>query len=1225
MATSTFVEQLYNKFLGRSSEVSGLSYWVEQIDTGALNASQVTLDFINSSEFINSVAPIARLYYATLDRIPDAAGLLYWVNAYQSGQSLEDISNGFMASSEFQSNYGDLSDNSAFLEQLYQNVLNRQSDSGGLSYWLNQLDNGMSRAGVVDGFANSVEFTQAKGEDIKILLIYHGILAIQPDQSEIDAAVAANNPLALITQLYSNGQYAGEAVPGLSSSGVVVDGYVSGATVFIDADGDGLQGPNEVSVTTDGLGNFDFGDNAGFGNIVMTGGTDISTGQPFEGTMTAPSGSTVVNPLTTLVNIISQSGNTSVEQATSNVLTALGLDSGVDLLNFDPIAEAIQSSALITDTSIAIAVQAAAVQVNTLMSQTAALLDGAGISTDEDAGIGAAYAALAQTIASASGSVDLSSSATIEQVIGSAATEAGADTEQLTTVETLSGDAAQTMANLNQAIDDAVSNNNNISEVLSAMAAVQIVAETIENEMETGAESGDVSGTTEDTTGSALDNAVEDASDDVGDVDGDGDNDDGDPIPPTGGGGGGGSAPTFTVSLDNDVVTFSGTATGDITLSWSGGPTSFASFSRGGLTATTIIDYDPSPKPTIILAAGQTLSSTAADLEYIPISGDGNLTLTGTSTIVELNTFNHSGVNGTKSYSISDTVVNLLANGAAEPITSATAVTVTGDAAGTMSVAKHTSLTALTTGASWSYILEDSVSTLGDTNSSVLNGASNITASSSGTIAQVSVIHHATNSGTTTFSSNYPIRDIAANYAAIDGTLVAGVESLLSGINIDPDITDAATIAQLAAIDVTNNTQGISFNKITDTLENLTTAANANSIYLTNFSTTVTFDGVASVLEFINVKDKSNVANTWNYSLEDSATNLLNNGAAEPISSAATVAVTGNAAGTLTVANYTLLQTLTSDDSWTYSLSDTFDAITTPDGNNAVSSATAITATGDTDLTDAQHDALIAKTTATGTNTLTLNDAATINTIASVENYILANFNNNITLSDSGHTITGGSKKDTITAGSGADTITGGDGADTIYLVSFDNLANQNDDVVDTIIFTETTDGSITGGFHGHKVIYHLDLNGNNSTDDRIAIGGALKTLLDDDSDNTFQTTTTDGSEGGNQVLNIGTSGTGTDEITVLSNDEVDIGVSYLVDDWIGLITELDDEINFSAFSDGDTHLFLINTNADAAGLLLYTDDGSDDTIVAADLQLLGIFTQHNDGIGMVASDIVML
>jgi hypothetical protein len=70
------------------------------------------------------------------------------------------------------------------------------------------------------------------------------------------------------------------------------------------------------------------------------------------------------------------------------------------------------------------------------------------------------------------------------------------------------------------------------------------------------------------------------------------------------------------------------------------------------------------------------------------------------------------------------------------------------------------------------------------------------------------------------------------------------------------------------------------------------------------------------------------------------------------------------------------------------------------------------------------------------------------------------------------------------------------------------------------------------------------------------------------------------------------------------------------------LLAELGEEINFTAIATGQEHVFIVNVSATQAGVILYTaGTGGDDTIVAADLQLLGIIT-HNDGTNMVAGNL---
>ena len=56
---------------------------------------------------------------------------MYWVDACSSGASLWTVSDSFAGSEEFGQRYGTLS-NEAFVELIYQNILGRAPDSGGM-------------------------------------------------------------------------------------------------------------------------------------------------------------------------------------------------------------------------------------------------------------------------------------------------------------------------------------------------------------------------------------------------------------------------------------------------------------------------------------------------------------------------------------------------------------------------------------------------------------------------------------------------------------------------------------------------------------------------------------------------------------------------------------------------------------------------------------------------------------------------------------------------------------------------------------------------------------------------------------------------------------------------------------------------------------------------------------------------------------------------------------
>jgi hypothetical protein len=119
------------------------------------------------------------------------------------------------------------------------------------------------------------------------------------------------------------------------------DGYLRGATVWIDTNHDGEKDFN-TGITTDTQGNFSLDADTPHGTIIAVGGINIDTGVPNTMILKAPEGSTVINPLTTLVEALIQASKSSatplsVQDASAKVVAALGLTAGTDLTTYDPI------------------------------------------------------------------------------------------------------------------------------------------------------------------------------------------------------------------------------------------------------------------------------------------------------------------------------------------------------------------------------------------------------------------------------------------------------------------------------------------------------------------------------------------------------------------------------------------------------------------------------------------------------------------------------------------------------------------------------------------------------------------------------------------------------------------------------------------------------------------------------------------------------------------------
>lgn len=109
-----------------------------------------------------------RLYQAAFDRTPDDTGLRYWIGELDEGTPLHDVAQGFLDSVEFQTTYGSNLTDRAFVQALYENVLQRQGESAGLDFWVDRLASGtFDRATVLAGFSESNENVALVGATIE--------------------------------------------------------------------------------------------------------------------------------------------------------------------------------------------------------------------------------------------------------------------------------------------------------------------------------------------------------------------------------------------------------------------------------------------------------------------------------------------------------------------------------------------------------------------------------------------------------------------------------------------------------------------------------------------------------------------------------------------------------------------------------------------------------------------------------------------------------------------------------------------------------------------------------------------------------------------------------------------------------------------------------------------------------------------------------------------------
>lgn len=100
-------------------------------------------EFLEFRAFSALVDPIVRLYNGVLSRLPDPGGIEHWIAEVNAGRSMPSVAAEMVASPEFQTRL-DVFGNSdrAMVEVLYREVLNRSPDAEGLAYWQSSLSSG---------------------------------------------------------------------------------------------------------------------------------------------------------------------------------------------------------------------------------------------------------------------------------------------------------------------------------------------------------------------------------------------------------------------------------------------------------------------------------------------------------------------------------------------------------------------------------------------------------------------------------------------------------------------------------------------------------------------------------------------------------------------------------------------------------------------------------------------------------------------------------------------------------------------------------------------------------------------------------------------------------------------------------------------------------------------------------------------------------------------------
>ncbi len=521
---------------------------------------------------------------------------------------------------------------------------------------------------------------------------------------------------------------------GVTLSGVVTDGYIAGAKLFIWNANAGEWVDTGHKSGPDGSFAFTW---AYGGPLKAVGGINIDTGLPNTMELYAPAGASVVNPLTTLVQLYAAETEASIKDAQAAVKAALGITADVDLTTYDPVSYT--GSDPTNDTPLAL---------QKLATQLAAAVTLAG---EEGADFIAALVGLIEN-----GTFDAASPLDFTDPGDLAFITAGLTVNPNDIAEAARIIAAATTLDPTAPGSVASAQIIALSDEIASIAVADFDAEAhvpgSYNLVDTAANLAAADGTI--ANGALTIEATDDAT----------------VLEAT-------AIAAFTnsgVKVYRISDEASAVAAADAAVLNGAVDIAATGTAIGAAEAQAIMDVTNFGTTTI--ASVEAAAAEAAALDFSGSAANAtiaSLTVTGTATVAEAATVHEligAGVDDA-TYDIEDSAANLLAGDAALfDYAGAGGVAVTGGAAGTLTLEQHALLAARTTDDAWSYSIEDSAETLlGDIDTFVTDGADAVTVVGNDAGALTVAQHGVLASRTTDDSWNYTIEDSAENLLALAG------------------------------------------------------------------------------------------------------------------------------------------------------------------------------------------------------------------------------------------------------------------------------------------------------------------------------------------------------------------------------------------------------------------------------------------------------------------------
>jgi hypothetical protein len=208
------VRQQYADFKGRAATSAEVTAAATKI-TNCTQAADAFIATLLPTDITTTDAQLVRLYHAFFKRAPDTGGFNYWTAQIDTkGKTIATVAQNFASLSEFKNTYGPLG-NSAFVDLVYRNVLDRNAEPAGKTFWLKQLDTkARDRGQVMTNFSESSENRRIRTPLVETFRVFRAMRLRLPSTPELTTLTAqrtavANTPVTVtINAIRTSAAYA---------------------------------------------------------------------------------------------------------------------------------------------------------------------------------------------------------------------------------------------------------------------------------------------------------------------------------------------------------------------------------------------------------------------------------------------------------------------------------------------------------------------------------------------------------------------------------------------------------------------------------------------------------------------------------------------------------------------------------------------------------------------------------------------------------------------------------------------------------------------------------------------------------------------------------------------------------------------------------------------------------------------------------------------------------